>query len=404
VTQLLLSYDFPPIGGGIARMMGEVARRYPPGSLVVSTGRHDGSSEFDASIANVIDRVRIPSRRLRTLHGLLVWSHRAAALARSVKPEFVWCGNFKPAGYPARWIRQRVGTPYGIIFYGTDLLLLQRQAQRSVTKRRTAQALIGSASSLVAISGWTRKLCLSVFGQLGFNPSTMDVRTLSLGTDPQQFRPSIDPSGVRERYNLDGRRWLITVARLTRHKGIDTGIQALAQLSKHYSDLGYVVVGSGGDLGRLQALAQELGVADRVRFLGDVPDKDLPGIYTCAEIYLGLSRQTEGNAEGFGISLVEAGACGIPVIGARSGGIPDAVREGETGVLVDAERLDEVYRAVNSLLDDTITARRFGAAGRRAVEGYYNWNRVATELARMGHEAAAPLRMEVRRQSPRAAR
>ena len=156
--------------------------------------------------------------------------------------------------------------------------------------------------------------------------------------------------------------------------------------------------------GRLQALAQELGVADRVRFLVDVPDKDLPGIYNCAEIYLGLSRQTEGNVEGFGISLVEAGACGIPVIGARSGGIPDAVREGETGVLVDGERLDEVYRAVSSLLEDTITARRFGAAGRRAVESFYNWNRVATDLARMGHEAAAPLRMEVRRQSPRAAR
>jgi phosphatidyl-myo-inositol dimannoside synthase len=404
VTQLLLSYDFPPIGGGIARMMGELTRRYPAGSLVVSTGRHDGSAEFDSSVANVIDRVRIPSRRLRTLHGLLVWSHRAAALARSVSPEFVWCGNFKPAGYPARWIRQRVGTPYGLIFYGTDLLLLQRQAQRSITKRRTAQALIGSASSLVAISGWTRKLCLSVFGQLGFSPSEMEVRTLSLGTDPQQFRPSVDPSDVRERYNLDGRRWLITVARLTRHKGIDTGINALAQLSKHYGDLGYLVVGSGGDLGRLQTLAQELGVADRVRFLTNVPDRDLPGLYNCAEIYLGLSRQMEGNVEGFGISLVEAGACGIPVIGGRSGGIPDAVREGETGVLVDSERMEEVYRAVSGLLEDTITARRFGAAGRWAVESYYNWNRVATDLARLGREAATTFGKPLRPQNPRAAR
>jgi phosphatidylinositol alpha-1,6-mannosyltransferase len=384
--QLLLTYDFPPIGGGIARMMGELAKRYPPGSLVVSTGRHAGSAEVDASLPNVVDRVGIQSRRLRTLHGLLVWSRRAAALAHSVKPEFVWCGNFKPAGYPARWIRRRLGTPYGILFYGTDLLLLQRQIQRSATKRQTARAIIGSASVLVAISQWTRQLCLSVFEQLGLHTSEMDVRTLPLGTDPEHFRPYIDPSEVRERYGLDGRRWLVTVARLTRHKGIDTGLHVLSQLRDRYPDLGYVVVGSGGDFPNLQGLAQSLGVADRVRFLTQVPDDDLPGVYNCAEIYLGLSRQMEGNVEGFGISLVEAGACGIPVIGGRSGGIPDAVREGETGLLVDSERPTAVCSAVRELLDDRVLAQRLGAAGRRAVETYYNWQRVAADLASMGHE------------------
>lgn len=386
MTQLLLAYDFPPIGGGIARMMGELARRYPAGSLVVSTGQYDGSSEFDASLPNVVDRIRVPSRRLRTLHGLLLWSHRAAALARTIRPEFVWCGNFKPAGYPARWVRRRYGAPYGIIFYGTDLLLLQRQIQRSVTKRRTARAIIGSASVLVAISAWTRDLCLSVLGQLGFDSAGLDVRTLALGTDPEHFRPGIGGSLARQRYGLDGRRWLLTVARLTRHKGIDTGLQVLSQLRPRYPDLGYLVVGSGGDLPRLEAIARDLGVSDRVRFLTNVPDHDLPGLYNSAEIYLGLSRQMEGNVEGFGISLVEAGACGIPVVGGRSGGIPDAVREGETGLLVDPGRPDAVSAVVAGLLDDGNAARRLGAGGRRAVESHYNWNRVATDLARLGSE------------------
>jgi phosphatidyl-myo-inositol dimannoside synthase len=389
VTQLLLAYDFPPIGGGIARMMGELAKRYPPGTLVVSTGRYPGSAEADASLTNVVDRIAIPSRRLRTVQGLLVWSHRAAALARSLRPEFVWCGNFKPAGYPARWTRKRVGTPYGIVFYGTDLLLLQRQIQRSVTKRVSARELIGSAAGLVAISQWTRNLCLSVLGQLGFNAGEMDVRTLSLGTDPEYFRPGIDSAGVRQRYGLDGRRWLITVARLTKHKGVDMGLQVLARLRDRYPDLAYVVVGSGGELPVLERLAQNLGVADRVRFLTGVPDTDLPGLYNCAEIYLGLSRQTEGNAEGFGISLVEAGACGLPVVGGRSGGIPDAVREGETGLLVDSERPAEVAAAVGELLDNPMMAQRLGTNGRQAVETHYNWKRVADDLGRMGHELAS---------------
>ena len=386
MTQLLLAYDFPPIGGGIARMMGELARRYAPGSLVISTGRHPGSGEFDASLPNVVDRIGVPSRRLRTLHGLLLWSHRAAVLARTIKPEFVWCGNFKPAGYPARWIRRRSGTRYGIIFYGTDLLLLQRQIQRSVTKRRTARAIIGSASVLVAISAWTRNLALSVLEQLGFDQNALDVRTLALGTDPDHYRPGIDVSLVRERYGLDRRRWLITVARLTRHKGIDTALQVLSQLRPRYPDLGYLVVGQGGDLPRLEGMARDLGVGDRVRFLTDVPDRDLPGLYNSSEIYLGLSREMEGNVEGFGISLVEAGACGIPVVGGRSGGIPDAVREGETGLLVDPGRPDEVSAAVAGLLDDVNTAHRLGLGGRLAVETHYNWNRVAYDLAGIGSE------------------
>jgi phosphatidylinositol alpha-1,6-mannosyltransferase len=373
-------------------MMGELAKRYPPGALVVSTGRYPGSAEADASFNNVVDRIVIPSPRLRTVQGLLVWSHRAAALARSVRPEFVWCGNFKPAGYPARWIRKRVGTPYGIVFYGTDLLLLQRQIQRSVTKRVSARELIGSAAGLVAISQWTRNLCLSVLGQLGFNAGEADVRTLSLGTDPEYFRPGIDSAGVRQRYGLDGRRWLITVARLTKHKGVDMGLQVLARLRDRYPNLAYLVVGSGGELPALERLAQNLGVADRVRFLTGVPDTDLPGLYNCAEIYLGLSRQTEGNAEGFGISLVEAGACGLPVVGGRSGGIPDTVRAGETGLLVDSERPAEIAAAVCELLDNPMMAQRLGTNGRQAVETHYNWKRVADDFGRMGHELASARR------------
>jgi phosphatidyl-myo-inositol dimannoside synthase len=392
---MLLTYDFPPMGGGIARMMGELARRYPPGTLVVSTGRYEGGPEMDAGLANVVDRTGIASARLRTFQGLLAWSRRAAELARSVHPEFVWCGNLKPAGYPALWVRQRVGTPYGILLYGTDLLLLQRRIRRSAVKRQTARALIGSAAVLVAISRWTRDLSLSVLDELGFDRGRLDLRTVPLGTDPARFRPGIDPSSVRARYGLDRRRWLLSVARLTPHKGIDTGLRVLAQLRDRYPDLGYAAVGSGEQLPALQEMARNLEVADRVRFLTAVPDSDLPGLYNCAEIYCGLSRLTEEAAEGFGISLVEAAASGLPVVAGRSGGVPETVREGETGLLVDPERPDQVCGALQSLLDDRALAGRLGAAGRRAVETYYNWDRVTADLAGIGHEFGTRLRMEV---------
>jgi phosphatidylinositol alpha-1,6-mannosyltransferase len=394
-TQLLLSYDFPPMGGGIARWMGELARRYPAGSLVVCTGQYRDGSTVDQQFPNRVIRLALSSSRLRTLRGVLLWSQRAENTARAISAEFIWCGNLKPASYPAKWIQRRQGTPYGIMLHGGDLLILQDQVQRSLLKRRTAQALLGSASVLVTNSRWTGELCRSVLEHLGIEASPEQVRTVPLGADPEVFRPGVDPAEVRDRYGLDRRRWLLSVARLTRHKGIDTALRVLAALGQDYPDLAYAVVGSGEGLRELETLAHQLRVNDRVRFLTDVPDRDLPGLYNCAEIYLGLSRLMDQRVEGFGISLVEAGACGVPVIAGRTGGIPEAVRENETGLLVNPEQPEEVSGALRSLLENPVRAKTMGLAGRRAVETYYNWNRVAADVARIGHELGQSIRPEV---------
>ena len=394
-TQLLLSYDFPPMGGGIARWMGELANRYPPGSLVVSTGSHRNSSAIDAEVRSRIDRVPVPAERLRTVLGLFRWSRRAASLAASTQAEFLWCGNLKPAGYPARWTHRRLGVPYGILVHGGDLLILQRQARQSWLKRRTGRALLGQASVVIANSKWTGDLCRSILDQLGIESGPDKVRTVPLGSDPALFRPGVDPAAFRSRYGLNGRRWLLTVARLSQHKGIDTGIRALAMLGERYPDMGYAVVGSGADQARLESLTRELRLSERVRFLPGVPDRDLPAAYNAAALYLGLSRLMPDRVEGFGISLVEAAACGLAVVAGRTGGIPDAVREGETGLLVNPDNLDEICSAIQCLLDDSERAARMGRAGRRAVEDYYNWDRVAADLQRIGHELGKPVKPEV---------
>jgi phosphatidylinositol alpha-1,6-mannosyltransferase len=385
---LLLTYDFPPIGGGIARWMAELAKRYPPGGLVVSTGQHPDASDVDATFPNQVDRLQLPIRRLRTIQGILTWCRRATVLTRSTGAEFIWCGNIKPAAYPAKWTMERLGTPFGILLHGGDLLILQHQVHQSLIKRRTARALLASAGVLVANSQWTRDCCLALLGELEIEATPEQVRVVPLGADPQFFRPGIDTREVRERYGLAPGRWLLSVARLTRHKGIDTALEALAAMREDHPDLRYAVVGTGEDRAALESEARALGVADRVRFLTDVPDRDLPALYNCAEIYLGVSRLMEQRVEGFGISLVEASACGIPVVAGRSGGIPEAVQDGVTGLLVDAERPDAVTEALRRLLDDAGLRRRLGA-GRKAVEGHFNWDRVTADLRRIGAEFGA---------------
>jgi phosphatidyl-myo-inositol dimannoside synthase len=378
------------MGGGIARMMGELVSRYPGNSLTVSTGAHPAAREADSQIGASIDRISVPSRRLRTVQGLAAWTLRAHVLTRSVNPRFVWCGNLKPAAYPARWIHARTGVPYGIMLYGTELLLLRVRMRDSWMKRRVARALFGPAAVLLTISRFTRDLASETLAELGFADGEIDIRTVPLGTDPDRFRPGIDTMAIRHRYGLNGGRWLLTVARIAAHKGIDTALLVLDVLRHEFPDLKYAVVGSGVKLGEYEALARSLGVGDRVRFLTSVPDADLPGLYNCAELYLGVSRPVELMIEGFGISLSEAAACGIPVIGGRNGGIPDAVREGETGLLVDATSTAEVTEAVRLLLKDRELAQRLGQAGRAAVESFFNWDRVTQDVFRIAEEYARP--------------
>jgi phosphatidylinositol alpha-1,6-mannosyltransferase len=385
---LLLTYDFPPMGGGIARMMGELVRRYPGRNLTVSTGSHPGAAGVDKEIGGRIDRLPLPSRRLRTLQGLAAWTYRADALTRSLRPGFVWCGNFKPAAYPARWVHARTGIPYGIMLYGTELLLMRDRIHSSALKRRAAQALLGSAAVLLTISRCTRLLALEVLAQLGFAEGQHDIRTVPLGTDPDHFRPGVDRSAVQRRYGLDNGRWLLTVARVVSHKGIDTVLKVLAALSDEFPDLRYAVVGTGPNLAEYQVLAKTLGVEQRVRFLTGVPDSDLPGCYNSAEIYMGVSRPVELMIEGFGISLSEASACGLPVVGGRSGGIPDAVRDGETGLLVDATSTQAVAAAVRLLLRDRDLSRRLGEGGRKAVESFFNWDRVTHDVVDIAEKYA----------------
>jgi phosphatidylinositol alpha-1,6-mannosyltransferase len=385
VTSLLLAQDFPPMGGGIARLHGELARRYPPGTLIVSTPQDPDAADVDAQFSGLVDRLPIGPRRTRSLPGLLLWSRRAARLTREHGVRFVYCGNLKPAGYPARWVYERTKVPYCLFLYGADLLSEQHKYHHSRLKRRSARAILGGAAALVAISQWTRDLALAVLGELGLDGHGERLRVVHLGTDPARFRPGVDATELCDRLQLpdgkSGTRWLLTVARLEPHKGVDTVLRALPAVLERAPDVRYAVAGAGAQRDKLEKLAAKLGVAGRVRFLGEVSERDLPALYALAAVYVGASRRAERiGVEGFGISLVEASASGLPVVAGNAGGVADAVRDGETGLLVPPEDPAAVADAICRLLADGSLAHRLGAAGRKAVETHYNWDRVVRDL------------------------
>jgi len=367
-------------------MMGEIALRYPAGSLVVSTGAYANSAASDARFPHPVDRVAIRATRLRTLNGLVLWTARASRLARRHVPGFVWCAELKPAAYPARWLNARRQLPYGIVVHGTELLLLDEKTARSAFKRWTGRQLFAGCAVVVANSRWTAECARALLTALGCGALARDVRVVPPGTTPSLFRPGIDPRPIRAKHGLEGGPWLLTVSRLDWHKGIDTVIKALPAVRAVVPTARYAVAGVGSRRPHFERLAVELGLGDAVRFLGFVSDEDLPGLYNAADLYVGASRRFDRLAEGFGIALVEAAACGLAVVGGRSGGVPDAVREGETGILVDPDEPAAVAAGIVSLLGDEAARRRLGAAGRRAVETFYNWDRVARDFIRIDAE------------------
>src|SRR3989475_4570777 len=320
----LLTGEFPPMQTGIARMMGEVTRRYPRGELLVSTGQHRDSQDSDVRFSGaVVDRLPVPSKALRNLAGLLFWSRRVASLARQHKPRFAWCDSIRPCTYPAKWMHERVGTKYGVFVHGGDLLKELHAIHHSRFARKTAKALFGSAVAVVANSQWTREQAQKVLRELGLDPLAEHVRVVPLGTDPKQFRPGLDTREVRARYRLNGDLWALTVARLEPYKGVDTVLKAVAELRKQNVDLHYLVIGTGKQKEAYKKLALDLKIADAIRFAGTVPEADLPALYNVASVYLGVSRRADGTrVEGFGIALAEASACGLPVVAGDRGGAP----------------------------------------------------------------------------------
>jgi phosphatidyl-myo-inositol dimannoside synthase len=145
-----------------------------------------------------------------------------------------------------------------------------------------------------------------------------------------------------------------------------------------------VLVGEGHCLPDAVREANKLGVRENVVFPGTVSDDELAGLYQSCEVFaLPTGHGGAGQVEGFGLVFTEANAYGKPVVAGRSGGVVDAVLEGETGLIVEPDQPEALADAILSLLDDPARGRELGENGRRRVETELNWKRFTEKLLKM---------------------
>jgi radical SAM protein with 4Fe4S-binding SPASM domain len=255
-----------------------------------------------------------------------------------------------------------------ISVHGNDLLSpWVRHGGDPATYRVAQERGLGAADAVFPVSSFSAELC-----RKAGVPASRRV-TLESSVDCARFSPERPSGALAERLGIaPDDEVILTVSRLVRRKGHATAIRALSEVARRHPKALYVFTGTEPVLsGELDALARELGVRDRVRPVGVLPDADLPALFRLARVFVLLSEQSAEDVEGFGVALLEAAASALPVVGARTGGIPEAMVDGSTGLLVAPGDAGDAARAIAAILDDPVRARAMGARGRtRAAERF----------------------------------
>jgi len=257
-----------------------------------------------------------------------------------------------------------------ILCYGMDLLEPRRSPWYRLLMRRTLRR----ARLIIAISEFTASVARSA--------GAPDKRVVVMhpGVEPDRFVPGPRNAAILTRYEIaPDAPIVLSVGRLVERKGFDTVLQALPRILERYPFAIYLIVGDGPDRMRLERLASSLGVLDSIRFAGRVDEKELLGYYQTADVFVMPCREVlaGGDVEGFGIVFLEAACCKVPAVGGNSGGVADAVADGETGYLVEPHDPEELSAKLVTLLSDTNLRRSLGHAARERVLRNFQWPQLA---------------------------
>jgi phosphatidylinositol alpha-1,6-mannosyltransferase len=372
---LLLSEIYPPQTGGSGRWLYEIYRRMPPDSVIVAAGKHPLAERYDRQSG--IRTVRLPLHldkwgilglqsatqywRLTTRIRNLIRKHECRELhvARCLHEGFV------------AWILKSVyRIPYVVYVHGEE-------TRTSATSRELTwmtNRAYGSAKYLVANSHNTARILQE---EWGVSPSR--IRVLHPGVDTSRFIPTAASDQIRQKLGWHGRSVILTVGRLQIRKGHDMLIRTLPGIRQYIPDVLDAVAGDGEERGRLEALADELDVKDNVQFLGELTDDQLVECYQQCDVFALPNREVDGDFEGFGMVLVEAQACGKPVVAGDSGGTHETMDVGKTGLVGNCNSPAFLEEALMALLRDQSRRVSMGISGREWVLRHFDWPSLAKQ-------------------------
>jgi phosphatidyl-myo-inositol dimannoside synthase len=373
---ILFSFDYPPCDGGISRLCAGIVGqlRLSGADLTVLTQRPPRYPQVDS-----YDIQRVSGNRpLREILALF-------RLKRLKKLDStVLCGIWYPEGV----IAVLSGCKNIVILGHGNELMAYNRGWRKIIWDALRRWVLKRASCIIANSSYTAGLAAHAA------PGAV-VQTLLPAVDHVRFKPG-DRDAARDRLGLDKSAFIIgTVSRLVRYKGFETVFRAIDLIPPaQRRNVRYIIAGRGGDEVFLRRRAEELGIGTCVQWRGFLAEETLPLFYQALDIFAlcTMEDRSSRSVEGFGLSLLEAQACGIPAVGARCGGIPEAVDE-QCGFLIEQSDHAALAGIFQTLLENKAIGRTVGIAARKRVENECAWKNYAEKLtAIIGKETIAPAR------------
>jgi phosphatidylinositol alpha-1,6-mannosyltransferase len=375
--------DLPPDTGGIQQFIASLLERTADQHTVVlgpsvPAARRAEADAYDRSVPGRV--IRAPGRLLPT-RAALRWL--SAQLAEA-DPDVVIIGSVWPLGILAGGIGRASGAPVLGISHGAEAGI-GRGPGRFLLRRATR-----GLSALTYISEFTRRPVARAVG-------TAALTRLPPGVDLERFARPVPTDGaavglrdvLRRRWGIEADAPVVgCIARLVPRKGQDMLLRAWPEVARRHPGARLVIVGEGPARRRLERAAGRMPTAHVV---GPVSWEELPGAYAALDVFAMPVRTRFGglDVEGFGISLLEAQAAGLPVVVGRSGGAPETLTDPRVGTLVDGRDVAEVVAALDRWLTDEAARAQARVLAPAAVERW-SWDRIAADLQRSVAALVAP--------------
>ena len=268
-----------------------------------------------------------------------------------------------------------------VVAHGLEITRL-----KSLRELKTMTKVVSSSDLVLSVSKFTRDEIINRLDRIDTN----HVKFLPNGVDTNRFFPSKVDDAFLQKYSIPvGSDIILTLARIIKRKAHDDVIKAMPDILTEFPKAHYVIAGphrkKDSYLHYLKQLTKELSVENHVTFIDFIPEEDLKKIYSASKVYVMASRTLHetGDSEGFGITFLEANACGCPVIGSYEGGIPDAVENEINGLLVPSDSPNDISKSIKKLFSNEDYRKNIAKMGMARVSEKFTWEKLTIQMLDM---------------------
>jgi len=371
---LCITNDFGPRAGGIETFVIGLIERLPRSRVIVYTSAQDNSEHYDRRWLEEygVEVVRDKAKILLPTPGV---AYCVKAIVREREISTVFFGAAAPLALLSRTLRKTGVTHIVALTHGHEVWWSKvwpfTLAMKSISRHVDHLTYLGEFTKSAISRSITRKAAAHMV-------------KIAPGIDTDHFSPQ-DASQLRSELGLSEKKVIVSVGRLVHRKGQDVLIEAMPAIIKEVPEAHILMIGEGPYRGYLENRIKALGLQERITFIGRIQYADLPKHICAGDLFVMPSRSRLAGleVEGLGIVYLEASACGLPVIAGDSGGAPDAVLEGETGLVVDGTSKADVAAAVIELLQDAGRSKAMGIRGREWIIQEWRWDIWASRFAQL---------------------